>query len=166
MFDSNKFEITLLQPVHIESIVDIGILCDLATWSISDYQNEIERIDSFGLVCIEKKEKKVIGFIFMRLIMSVIINPLIDTDKLFNESEILNIAVHPNFQRKGVAQELFETFIMFCRRKEIKEIWLEVRASNLKARTFYEKNGFKEMYRRKNYYTNPPEDAVIMCFEL
>ncbi len=98
--------------------------------------------------------------------MPLIINPPIDTDKLFNESEILNIAVHPNFQRKGMAQELFDTFIMFCRRKEIKKIWLEVRFSNLKARTFYEKNGFKEMYRRKNYYTNPPEDAVIMCFEL
>jgi ribosomal-protein-alanine N-acetyltransferase len=50
--------------------------------------------------------------------------------------------------------------------KEVSRIWLEVRVSGSTARRFYEKSGFVESGRRKNYYSNPPEDAVIMSLRL
>jgi len=77
------------------------------------------------------------------------------------EGEIENIVVSPSRQREGVASALLTEFLKLARLREAKRILLEVRASNSAARSFYQKHGFNENGRRKNYYSAPQEDAVL-----
>jgi ribosomal-protein-alanine N-acetyltransferase len=69
-------------------------------------------------------------------------------------------------RRKGIAVALLEKIIDELRRKGCKSLYLEVRASNISAIRFYENYGFVSAGLRKNYYTSPKEDAVVMMLEL
>ena len=73
------------------------------------------------------------------------------------EREILNIAVAPRFRRRGIANLLLgHELASGC------SYFLEVRESNVAAQTLYRKFGFEEVGRRKKYYANPPETAIVM----
>lgn len=74
------------------------------------------------------------------------------------EAELLNLAVRPEARRRGVGRALLA---LLAGRK----VWLEVRASNEAAIRFYESQGFRVCGRRKGYYRNPDEDAVLMVRE-
>ena len=80
---------------------------------------------------------------------------------VLDEGYIDNIAVEPNARRHGVADELLDVFCRFGE-ANLAFLTLEVRASNAPAIALYRKHGFEEAGRRKNYYTKPTEDAVIM----
>ena len=77
------------------------------------------------------------------------------------ETSIFNIGVLPDCRRKGVGKALAERFIAEVRPKT-DVIFLEVRSSNLPAINLYEKMGFVFCGLRKNYYTNPTENALLM----
>ena len=77
------------------------------------------------------------------------------------ECSIGNVAVSPDYRRQGIANHLLELLIQDCTLKNIGEITLEVRLSNLPALALYESFGFKEEGRRKAYYEDG-EDAIIM----
>jgi ribosomal-protein-alanine N-acetyltransferase len=87
-------------------------------------------------------------------------------NSVIDEGHILNIAVHPDMRRKGIAAVLLEKVIDELRRKGCKSLYLEVRASNISAIQFYENYGFVSAGLRKNYYTSPKEDAVVMMLVL
>ncbi len=78
------------------------------------------------------------------------------------ECEILNIAVSPDFRRKGIAEKLLSYVTQKALEKKCDTLMLEVRESNLAARSLYEKLGFYAVGRRKGYYTSPIEDAILM----
>ena len=84
------------------------------------------------------------------------------------EAELLNICIHPNHQGKGLAGTLMDHLIDHAATKENHEMFLEVRESNTFARHLYEKLGFNEIGRRKNYYPgkNGREDALLMALVL
>lgn len=79
-----------------------------------------------------------------------------------DEFHIGNIAVDSGVRRKGVAQRMLEHMFAVARRSPAEKMYLEVRVTNEAARRFYLKHGFAEGYRRKAYYTDPIEDAIIM----
>ena len=81
-----------------------------------------------------------------------------------DEWEVENIAVAQQMQHRGLGKSLLSEFLELVRRQKGRQIFLEVRESNLAARALYRKCGFKEAGRRKNYYENPPEDALILRF--
>ena len=83
---------------------------------------------------------------------------------VLDEGYINNVAVAPDYRRQGVAGELIAAFIRFGKAK-LAFLTLEVRASNTPAIQFYEKYGFAEAGRRKNYYDDPKEDAILMTLE-
>lgn len=85
--------------------------------------------------------------------------------KIIDEAHITNLAVHPDFRRKGVAKVLLINALKECYEEKIKFLTLEVRASNIKAFTLYEKFGFKSLGIRKKYYQDNNEDALIMWSE-
>jgi len=76
------------------------------------------------------------------------------------EREILNLAVAPEFRRKGIARRLWNVFLEHFRGS----VFLEVRESNLAALNLYVSLGFQGLGRRPGYYENPPEAAVVMKF--
>lgn len=78
------------------------------------------------------------------------------------EGEILRIAVLEGFRRRGIGRKLLEELVRSARERGAGEIALEVRESNLSARRLYISSGFQEEARRKDYYREPREDAIIM----
>ena len=88
---------------------------------------------------------RVVGFLFYRELGSA-------------EWEILNLAVHPAMRRQGIASRLIEEFLAAVDG----DVYLEVRESNLPARTLYARWGFSEEGTRRAYYHRPVEDAVVM----
>lgn len=85
---------------------------------------------------------------------------------VFGEVHIMNLAVHPDSRRKGIAMRLVEEAISISRKHAVQKIHLEVRQSNDPARRLYEKFGFKVIAVRSNYYAQPREAALLMALEL
>ena len=82
------------------------------------------------------------------------------------DAELLKITVHPAKRRKGIAEALLlELCVQFAKR-DARQIFLEVRLQNIPALRLYEKLGFQETGRRKNYYKGPADDAVILVRSL
>lgn len=78
------------------------------------------------------------------------------------DCEIANIAVSLEFRRKHIADALITAVFDLAKKRFCSCAFLEVRESNSSARALYIKNGFAEYGKRKNYYTNPREDAILM----
>jgi [ribosomal protein S18]-alanine N-acetyltransferase len=75
-----------------------------------------------------------------------------------DEFEILNVAVAPEFRRRGIAESLIRSQL-----KVNHGTWfLEVRESNLPARSLYDKIGFRQTGKRPHYYSDPPESGIVM----
>ena len=85
---------------------------------------------------------------------------------VLDEGQILNIATHPDYRRRGLGDALLSRMLSDSKEKGIKFITLEVRESNAAARGLYEKKGFYQVGRLKNYYDSPREDALILKLEL
>lgn len=81
---------------------------------------------------------------------------------ILDEGHITNIAVGRDYRGKGVGNKVMEALINYCKEKEIRNMTLEVRESNIIAQNLYKKYGFLEYGIRPNYYSDDHEDAVIM----
>lgn len=82
-----------------------------------------------------------------------------------DEVHLLNLTVAPAFQRQGWSHVLLDALALWARSQGAQWLWLEVRASNQRARHVYEANGFRRVGERKRYYpstTTEREDAVVM----
>ena len=78
------------------------------------------------------------------------------------EGYIDNVAVFPEYRRQGAAGLLLEALFQFCRAAGGSLITLEVRAGNRQALSLYQRLGFIEVGRRRNFYSSPTEDALIL----
>lgn len=85
---------------------------------------------------------------------------------VLEDGEIARIAVAEDWRRKGVASKLLKELALLCEDIGVTKLLLDVRESNASAYAFYEKQGFVRDGVRRNYYTNPTEDAVLMSCEL
>jgi ribosomal-protein-alanine N-acetyltransferase len=77
-------------------------------------------------------------------------------------AELQNLATAPDQQRSGVARALMAEFFDTCRARGVREVGLEVRASNAAAQALYRGLGFRLMGLRRGYYKSPDEDALLM----
>lgn len=85
---------------------------------------------------------------------------------VLDQGELGNVASAPEFRRRGVARALIDAVLARAAERGVREVFLEVRISNAGARRLYESYGFKEVGRRRNYYTEPMEDALVMKREV
>ena len=86
----------------------------------------------------------------------------VGSQTVIDESDMMNVAVHPDYRRKGIAEKLVMELVEALKKRDSRCLTLEVRASNEPARALYEKQGFVQVGLRKNYYRNPREDALIL----
>ena len=86
----------------------------------------------------------------------------VGSQTVMDETDMMNVAVHPDHRRKGIAEELVLSLVEALKEKGSHCLTLEVRASNTPAITLYEKMEFIQVGLRKNYYRNPKEDALIL----
>ena len=85
---------------------------------------------------------------------------------VLEDGEIARIAVESDFRRNGVASRLMKELAFICADNGVNKLLLDVRESNESAKAFYKKKGFVLDGVRKNYYTNPTENAILMSLEL
>ncbi|MDO5139983.1 MAG: ribosomal protein S18-alanine N-acetyltransferase [Eubacteriales bacterium] len=84
--------------------------------------------------------------------------------RCFDDAEVVRIAVRGEYRREGIGSRLLEGLISEAKRRRVSGIFLEVRSSNLAAVSMYRRAGFTEEGIRKNYYSSPAEDALIMRY--
>lgn len=125
---------------------------------IFNLEKEIFKNSAFSKSYLNTLIKGDNSFIYIYLIDDKVCGYLIILDSI-DVYEILAIATVEEYRNKGIAQELLAKI-------RIKNIFLEVRESNQTAINFYKKNRFKEISIRKNYYSEPTENAVIMKLEV
>ncbi len=125
---------------------------------IFNLEKEIFKNSSFNRVYLDTLVKGNNSFIYVYLIEDKVCGYLMVLDSI-DVYEILAIATIKEYRNKGVAQGLLDKI-------KTKNIFLEVRESNQVAINFYKKNKFKEISVRKNYYSEPNENAIIMKLEV
>ena len=125
---------------------------------IFNLEKEIFKNSAFSIDYLKTLIKNDNSFIYIYLIDNQVCGYLMVLDSI-DVYEILAIATVEEYRNKGIAQELLDKIKM-------KDIFLEVRESNQVAINFYKKNKFKEISIRKNYYSEPTENAIIMKLEV
>jgi ribosomal-protein-alanine N-acetyltransferase len=146
-----SFRIRPLEGSDVDRLAEIAAGLEQAPqWPRSVYASLLEHAgrERIVLVAEDKGSRSVAGFVIARLIPP--------------EAELESIAVAGEFQRRGVARELFSGLIGVLGRSGVEEIMLEVRAGNGVALGLYRSVGFVEEGRRRGYYADPVEDAVLM----
>lgn len=124
--------------------------------------------DEGCIFLVSEEEELVVGFIIASLDPMPIIHNINKVLKVLGlegrferVAHIQNLAVDPQFRRKGVASKLLNKSIEICSKKHIKHIRLEVRTNNQRAVSFYESHGFKRVKLLRSYYENG-DDAYLM----
>lgn len=84
--------------------------------------------------------------------------------RIDDQAEMMNLAIDPKYHHQGYGSALLTYVLLDMKMLGVKSITLEVRESNMKARSFYEKCGFTYSHKRKNYY--PDEDAMVYIKEV
>jgi len=133
----------------IEAVTSVAAKCFANPWSRDSFEYAVENDNYYGLVAINKDN--VIGFCIMTI--------------SFDDADIVDVAVAPEFRRKGIASRLIAELISEGEKREVIHYTLEVRAGNIAAKTLYAKFGFNQISTRKDYYTSPTEDAIIMALD-
>lgn len=142
----NKIDIDILKEEDLEEITRIEKETFSIPWSYDSFKDTIDNENTLYLVA--HKDKEVAGYAGLW--------------QSLDEGEITNVAVDAKFRRLGIANKLLNILEEKGHERGINAFFLEVRESNEAAIKLYEKQGFKHLGKRKNFYEKPREDALIM----
>ena len=131
---------------HVAAVAELEKLCFHDPWSEKSIASELNNPLSLWLVALENDA--VIGYIGSQTVL--------------DESDMMNVAVHPDYRRQGIGEKLVSALVDALKEKGSHCLTLEVRASNENAISLYRKLDFQQIGLRKNYYHNPKEDALIL----
>ena len=146
---------TPITEADINTILEIESDSFKTPWNHLSFLNELSCKDACSYAAKwrdAKGDKQLIGYICFRLTTG--------------EMHILKIAVAPQWRGRGVATGLMEKSIAVASKKDISKAFLEVRPANYPAINFYRKIGFQIVGKRKNYYIETNEDALVMMKKL
>ena len=134
-----------MEPAHVAQIAAMEREYFSAPWDEASLRSELENPLALWLVALDGDT--VAGYV--------------GSQSVLGESDMMNLAVRPDYRRQGVGRTLVERLIW-----ELSEenhcLLLEVRAGNETAISLYRSLGFRQVGRRPKYYQNPPEDALIL----
>ena len=145
------YQITPADTSHLDQVEEIENACFDDPWSRAIFEEALT-FERAVFLCAQAEDGTVLGFIVCTAIL--------------DEGNVDDIAVRPDCREQGVASSLLAAFHQYGRKYGLTSIFLEVRPSNQNAARLYEKFGYTEVGRRKNYYLSPKEDAIIMRTEL
>ncbi|MDD6189711.1 MAG: ribosomal protein S18-alanine N-acetyltransferase [Clostridiales bacterium] len=135
-----------LTEALIPQMEELERICFSMPWSAEMIRSELENPSCLYLAALEGDT--LVGYIGVQTVL--------------DEGYINNVAVRPEYRRRGIASALISLLIEQAREIGLAFLTLEVRASNDAAITLYEKLGFSPVGRRRNYYEKPREDAILM----
>jgi len=139
-----------LKSEYIPSLTELENLCFTIPWTKAMFEGDINNKNAFYVLALHNK--KVVAYCGLY--------------KVLDEADITNIAVLPDFRRRGIADEVLKRIFDHCLSCGITKITLEVRESNVSAINLYTKNGFVPVGSRKNYYSDNGETAILMTKHL
>ena len=139
-------DIVKMERCHVAQIAQLEKQCFSEPWSESSIASELGNPLSLWLVAMDGD----------------VIAGYVGSQSVMGESDMMNIAVHPEHRRKGIAVALVDTLVAQLKEKGNYCLTLEVRISNASAIALYQKLGFEQVGRRPNYYRSPKEDALIL----
>ena len=142
----NDFEVLDLTLKQIDDIVEIEKLSFKTPWTKEAFISELTRNKCAKYRAIVDNEK-VVGYGGMWI--------------MIDEAHITNIAIHPEFRGIGLGNLIMEDLLNVARNNGARSMTLEVRTGNITALNLYKKFGFLEVARRKGYYQDTGEDAII-----
>ena len=137
---------TQMTAEHVTQVAQLEKICFADPWSEMSIGLELENIWSYWVVALEGNE--LVGYV--------------GSQSTIDEADIMNVAVHPDWRRQGIAEGLICNLVEELKKRGKCALMLEVRVSNDPAIALYEKLNFQQVGRRKNYYRNPKEDALIL----
>ncbi len=144
-----NYQLLPMDRSHLEQVAALERLCFRPPASRNMLEQDMYS-DNRSIVVAEGENGLVLGYGILCVIL--------------DEGVLERLAVNPAYRRQGVAQEILDTFLRFGR-VHLSLLTLEVRASNQSAIRLYLKNDFEQVSRRRNYYTDPVEDAILMTLE-
>lgn len=139
------FKILPMEQRHTAAVAKLEKDCFSEPWSNDSIREAAEHGTEFFVA---ENAEHLLGYIGIK--------PVLD------EGYITNVAVFPQYRKQGVATALIKRVFELAQKKKLAFVSLEVRVSNSAAIALYEKAGFKEEGRRKSFYRDPREDALIM----
>lgn len=138
--------ITPLEPTEIDAVISIEQVSFTDPFSRDMFESELSQ--EAARIFVAKKGDKIVGYIDFWVVL--------------DEVHLINLAVHPDYRRRGIAKALFLFMLNFVPKARF--VYLEVRPSNNSAKMFYEKMGFWVIGKRKEYYRDK-EDAMVMVWK-
>ncbi len=144
-----NYKLVPMDRSHLAGVAELERLCFSAPWNEAMLEEELYN-DTASFIVAEGEDGQVLGYAGLHVIL--------------DEGYIDNVAVRPTCRRQGIADRLLDVFCRFGQ-ANLAFLTLEVRPSNTAAVALYEKHGFREAGRRKDYYENPKEDALLLTRE-
>ena len=145
-----NYTIVPMDRGHISQMAELERQCFSAPWSEEMLAEELYNPQASFIVA-QRGDGEVLGYAGLHVVL--------------DEGYVANVAVRPDCRQQGIASALLGVFLRFARANGLAFLTLEVRASNDPAIQLYMKHGFTQVGRRKNYYTKPDEDAILMTLE-
>lgn len=145
-FSVKKMEIKKLTAAHAQGVYEILSASFSNPWSVETITSLLQ---SDKGVCYGAFEGETLaGYVALEWVL--------------DEGSLTDIAVLPNFRRKGIAKLLMNELVAKARTMKLQFVTLEVRQSNTPAIKLYESYGFERVGKRPSYYRDPVEDAILM----
>ncbi len=138
--------IRTMRPADLPRVMEIELQCFTMPWSEATFRGLLRRSDADLYVA--ELNQDVVGY---SVFWSVL-----------DQGELGNVSVAPDWRHRGIGEELVKTILVAANRRGVREVFLEVRVSNTVAQKMYERFGFAQVGRRRNYYLEPVEDALVM----
>jgi ribosomal-protein-alanine N-acetyltransferase len=144
------YRIRSAAPADAAPLAQIERRCFSDPWSETSFREALDSPWAFGLVA--HTGRGITGYLIGR--------------EVAGTGEVLNLAVAPDYRRRGVARALLRAGLGFLRKRRVEEVFLEVRESNQSAQALYISAGFRPVGQRTAYYRNPKEDALVLWLPL
>lgn len=143
-------KIVNMSKKHIKDLAELEKECFNTPWTEKQLEEELE--SEYSLFLVALNDETVAGYV--------------GCQTTIDGGYITNVAVFTNMRGKGIAQKLLFELSNKIKEKNLEFITLEVRVSNESAINLYKKMGYQEVGKRKNFYKNPKEDALLMTINL
>ena len=146
--EPEPMNIVVMQERHLAALAEIERACFHAPWSENMLREELGK----GIFLVAEQDGRTAGYVGCQTVL--------------DEGYITNVAVSPDFRRQGIARALIAELTAKAGENKLAFVTLEVRESNAPAIALYTGAGFAPVGKRKNFYSNPTENAVLMTISL
>ena len=147
--EATNLLIRSMESLDVLPIAELEQICFSSPWSERALKESLEKPEYIFLVA--ELEGRIAGYVGMI--------------RALDEGDIMNLAVFPEFRKRGVGRGLLAALFDRAKALCINRVFLEVRESNEAARALYEKAGFHAIGLRKNFYEAPRENGVLMSWD-